>query len=53
MIASQKGRGLIKGQLRPPKPDPLSQSYTQLPVSKNEISVRRGKGEDILGNVEP
>lgn len=42
-------RELFKGPLRPPPPQLHRQSYTQEPASKEEISVRTGKENEILG----
>jgi hypothetical protein len=42
-------RELVKGPLRPPQPQPRSQSYTQKPASKDEVSVRTGKEREVRG----
>ncbi|PSS08697.1 hypothetical protein M430DRAFT_22927 [Amorphotheca resinae ATCC 22711] len=39
-MASKSKRELIQGPLRPPRPTPLSLSYSQPPASKSEVSVR-------------
>jgi hypothetical protein len=44
-------RELIKGSLRPPERKARALSYTQAPASKDEISVRRNKEEDIPGKL--
>jgi len=41
---------LVKGPLRPPKPDPLKVSYTQPPASKDEVSVKVGNKGKIPGD---
>jgi hypothetical protein len=43
---------LVKGPLRPPKPDPLKVSYTQPPASKYEVSVKVGNKGKIPGESE-
>jgi hypothetical protein len=43
---------LIKGPLRPPKPDLLKVSYTQPPASKDEVSVKVWNKGKIPGESE-
>jgi hypothetical protein len=43
---------LVKGPLRPPKPNPLKVSYTQPPASKDEVSVKTRSKEKIPGASE-
>ena len=43
-------RKLLKGSLKAPSVKPLNTSYTQLPTSKDEISVRQGKDKGIIGD---
>jgi hypothetical protein len=42
-------RSLIKGPLRPPERDTKALSYTQAPVSKDEVTVRDAKEKAIEG----
>ncbi|KAH8679967.1 hypothetical protein BGZ60DRAFT_370004 [Tricladium varicosporioides] len=41
-------RKLIKGPLRPPKPQPNAMSQTQKRASKDEISIRKRDDKGIL-----
>jgi hypothetical protein len=49
-MASVK-RELIRGKLKEPQIDPMAPSQTQVPNSKNEISVRRSKDKEIPGEI--
>lgn len=50
-MTSKPKRDLIKGPLRPPKWDPSNRSYTQLPASKDEVSIRApGEQKEITGS---
>lgn len=46
MASESQKRLLIKGPIRPPKPEPWTQSSTQAPASKDSISVRKEKEVD-------
>ena len=47
---STSKRELIKGPLRPPRPNPLSLSSSEPPASKDDIQIRK-KGNEVKGRV--
>lgn len=43
-------RELVRGHLQPPIPVPFPKSYTQPPLSSNEIAINRQKQKETIGN---